>query len=52
MEGKFGISITDGKVVTSTRTHDQGESDLCWNYASTSSIRQSLRVKIGTGLTD
>ena len=48
MEGKFGISKTDGKTVLSTRVHDQGESSLCWDYASTSSLRKSLRIKIGT----
>ena len=48
MEGKFGISKTDEKSVLSTRVHDQGESSLCWDYATTSSLRKSLKVKIGT----
>ena len=48
MEGKFGISKTDGKTVLSTRVHDQGESSLCWDYATTSSLRKSLRIEIGT----
>ena len=47
MEGKFGISKTDGKTVLSTRVHYQGESSLCWDYATTSSLRKSLKVKIG-----
>ena len=48
MMGKFGISKTDENTVLSTRVHDQAESSLCWDYASTSSLRKSLKVKIGT----
>ena len=48
IEGKFGISKTEEKTVVSTRVHDQGESSLCWDYASTSSLRKSLKVYIGT----
>ena len=47
IEGQFGVSITDQRTLTSTRTHDQGDKDLCWDYAATSSIRHSLRIKIG-----
>ena len=35
--------------MVSTRLHDQGESCLCWDYASTSSLRKSLKIKIGIG---
>ena len=48
VEGQLGISITDKKTVTSTRLHDQGKTGLCWDYAASSSIRKSLRIKIGT----
>ena len=48
MEGKFGASKTDENTVLSTRVHDQGDSSLCWDYASTSSLRKSLKVYIGT----
>ena len=27
--------------------HDQGETHLCWDYAAATSIRKSLRIKIG-----
>ena len=48
IQGQVGVSIvTDQKALTSTRTHDQGDTDLCWDYAATSSIRHSLRIKIG-----
>ena len=47
VEGKFGISITGKTTVTSTRVHDQHESGLCWDYAAASSVRKSLRMKIG-----
>ena len=47
IQGQFGVSITDQKTLTSTRTHDQGNTHLCWDYAATSSIRHSLRIKIG-----
>ena len=50
VEGKFDISITDKKTVPSTRVHDQGDSGLCWDYAAASSIRKSLRIKIGNYL--
>merc|ERR1711879_945322 len=35
-------------TVTSTRVHDQRDSGLCWDYAASSSVRKSLRIKIGT----
>ena len=47
VEGKFDISITDKKTVTSTRVHDQGKTGLCWDYAAASSVRKSLRIKLG-----
>ena len=50
IEGNFDISVTDTKTVTSTRLHDQRESRLCWDYAASSSIRKSLRIKLGTTL--
>ena len=50
IEGKFSISKTDERTVTLTRVHDQGQSHLCWDYSATSSLRQSLRVKIGEGV--
>ena len=49
VEGKFSISVTGKTTVTSTRVHDQGETGLCWDYAAASSIRKSLRIKIGKG---
>ena len=45
--GKFGISRTDEDSVTGTRLHDQGNTGLCWNYTASSSVRKSLRIKIG-----
>merc|ERR1712131_493514 len=48
VEGKFDISTTDMKTVTLTRVHDQGKTGLCWDYAASSSVRQSLRIKIAT----
>ena len=47
VEGKSGVSITGTTTVTSTRVHDQGKSRLCLDYAAASSIRKSLRIKIG-----
>ena len=41
------MSLTDQQSVTDTRTHDQGDTHLCWLYSSVSSIRQSLKIKIG-----
>ena len=41
------MSITDKKTLTSTRVHDQGKTGLCWDYAASSSVRKSLRIKIG-----
>ena len=34
-------------TVSSTRMHDQGETFLPWVYAAASSIRKSLRIRIG-----
>ena len=45
MEGKFEISITDKKTLTSTRAHDLHDLSLCWDYAAASLIRISLRIK-------
>ena len=50
VEGQLGISITDKKTVTSTRVHDQGKAGLCWDYAASSSVRKSLRIKLGSVL--
>ena len=50
VEGKFGISITDKKTLTSTRIHDQGKTGLCWDYAASSSVRKSLHIKIGQNI--
>ena len=47
VEGKNDISITGTATVTSTRVHDQGETGLCWDYAAASSIRKSLRIRLG-----
>ena len=38
------------KILTSTRNHDQHDSGLCWAYACSSSIRKSLRFKLGKTL--
>ena len=47
IEGKFEASITAEGIVTSSRMHDQGKSGLCWDYSAATSIRKSLRIKIG-----
>ena len=47
IEGKLSLSITGKTTITSTRVHDQRESGLCWDYAAASSVRKSLRIKIG-----
>ena len=52
VEEKLDISITDTKTVTLTRVHDQGKTGLCWDYAASSSVRQSLRIKIGKTMLD
>lgn len=36
----------NGRIVVS-RIHNQSNSGLCWDYAAASSLRQSLRIKIG-----
>ena len=41
------MSLTGQTSVTDTRVHDQGDTHLCWLYSSVSSIRQSLKIKIG-----
>ena len=46
MEGRLD-SITDKKTIISTRAHDQRDSGLCWDYAAASSVRKSLRIKLG-----
>ena len=40
-------SRTDPTPVNKTRVRNQGESGLCWDYAASTSIRQSIRIKLG-----
>ena len=36
-------------MTEATRTHSQGETELCWLYALTTSIHKTLQIKLGTG---
>ena len=47
VHGNNNQTETNQSTVTSTRFHDQGQSSLCWSYSVASSIRNSLKVKIG-----
>ena len=49
VDGKFGISKTGLTTVKSTRTHAQGESELCWLYSISTSLKRSLKLNIGKG---
>ena len=51
VHGKFDMSMTDHETLTSTRTHAQGDSELCWLYSMSTSLRRSIKIFIGIGLT-
>ena len=43
------VSMTSGITLTDfTRTHQQGDTTLCWLYSFVTSLKQSLKIKVNS----
>ena len=45
------MSVTNETSLISSRTHAQGEAELCWLYDMSTSLRKSIQILRGIGLT-